>query len=428
MRVDPAAASGTAPVVSGVVSDSGGSPANHVYVSLLDPVQSLGANMYTGPDGAFALSVAPGTYVLHFEFQNGGVTEGSSKTITVTDDTVEDITLPAPAVVDFVVTDAADNPVSGAFVDLVSERLVDGQWTYNGGGQKCWTDATGHCTVTSLLGATINATAKPPTALAVARTALIGSDPTTVPIPIPHIASVPSSGPVVGSVDLTVPVGAQLSAVESAPVDIPVPAGLVSPTGILSYQVSGLTPGSTIDVAISLPAGSAPTSIAKLVDGTYVDVTSLATISGDAITMHVTDGGAGDEDGEANGVIVDPVVPLRALPAVVPGTVTVVEGNNGTTAMTVPVTLTHASALPVTVSWSTYDHQAIAGSDFIAATGTVTFAPGQTTKSVEITIIADTIPEADEYAVVLFTNPVNARIGGFYGIGAGLIRNDDTGS
>ena len=42
-----------------------------------------------------------------------------------------------------------------------------------------------------------------------------------------------------------------------------------------------------------------------------VDVTSLATISGDTLTMHLTDGGLGDADHEANGVIVDPLVPVR---------------------------------------------------------------------------------------------------------------------
>ena len=40
-------------------------------------------------------------------------------------------------------------------------------------------------------------------------------------------------------------------------------------------------------------------------------VSQIATISGDTITLHLTDGGLGDSDGMANGVIVDPVVPVQ---------------------------------------------------------------------------------------------------------------------
>ena len=55
-----------------------------------------------------------------------------------------------------------------------------------------------------------------------------------------------------------------------------------------------------------------------MIRSTYVDISSIATIDGDTVTLHLTDGGPGDQDGVANGVIVDPVIPARA--AMVPST------------------------------------------------------------------------------------------------------------
>jgi hypothetical protein len=85
------------------------------------------------------------------------------------------------------------------------------------------------------------------------------------------------------------------------------------------YQVHDVATGSSIDLILGLPAGSAPNAVFKVQDGVYSDVSSLASIAGDTITLHLTDGGAGDEDGVANGVIVDPVIPVRMAAAPVNG-------------------------------------------------------------------------------------------------------------
>ncbi len=103
----------------------------------------------------------------------------------------------------------------------------------------------------------------------------------------------------------------------------PVPAGslpsdVVDLTGALSYGVSGLSAGSTIQVTITLPSGSNPGSAYKLINGSYQDVSSLAIFDGDTVTLSLTDGGAGDSDGTANGTIQDPVVFGRAAPPAAP--------------------------------------------------------------------------------------------------------------
>jgi len=86
-------------------------------------------------------------------------------------------------------------------------------------------------------------------------------------------------------------------------------------TGLWGLVGSGPDAGS-IDVDLALLPGTVPTAIDKLQNGQLIDVTPLATISGNIVTLHLTDGGLGDADGIANGVIVDPVVPLieKAVP------------------------------------------------------------------------------------------------------------------
>ena len=89
------------------------------------------------------------------------------------------------------------------------------------------------------------------------------------------------------------------------------PQGAVALVGQVGYTVSGVPVGGTADVTLELPPGSDPTAVYKLVNGSYVKLGPMASIDGDQITLHLTDGGPGDEDGVANGVIVDPLVPVR---------------------------------------------------------------------------------------------------------------------
>ena len=67
------------------------------------------------------------------------------------------------------------------------------------------------------------------------------------------------------------------------------------------------------------------------------------------------------------------------------------------------------------------------GTNYVPASGTVTFAPGETAKTVTVSVIGDTLVEPDEWVVVSFHNPTNPTIGGFYGLAFGDIINDDGG-
>ncbi len=68
------------------------------------------------------------------------------------------------------------------------------------------------------------------------------------------------------------------------------------------------------------------------------------------------------------------------------------------------MTLTEPTTGTVTVDWSTADGTAVAGEDYVAASGTVTFAPGETTATLQVEVIADTVPEDEEAFSVLLSN------------------------
>lgn len=119
-------------------------------------------------------------------------------------------------------------------------------------------------------------------------------------------------------------------------------------------------------------------------------------------------------------------------PIVVPGGAAVVEGDAGDRELLVPVSLTEPSDQTVTVEWATVFGPGVLPpapadpvADFDAAGGTVTFAPGQTEATVSVTVHGDTLVEPDEWVVIAFGNATNARIGGFWGLGFGVIGDDD---
>src|SRR5205823_1483195 len=76
------------------------------------------------------------------------------------------------------------------------------------------------------------------------------------------------------------------------------------------------------------------------------------------------------------------------LPAVTISDVAASEGNSGTTPFVFTVTLSNASSQTVTVSYATADGTATtADSDYVAASGTVTFAPGTTSQAVTVSVV-----------------------------------------
>jgi hypothetical protein len=86
------------------------------------------------------------------------------------------------------------------------------------------------------------------------------------------------------------------------------------------------------------------------------------------------------------------------------------EGNSGSHIVTLHVTLNGPSAQTAVVHWSTLHGTAGVG-DFAGAFGTLTFAPGETTKPINITVNGDTTLESNEAFTVNLTAGPGAAIG-----------------
>ena len=99
------------------------------------------------------------------------------------------------------------------------------------------------------------------------------------------------------------------------------------------------------------------------------------------------------------------------------------EGDSGQTAFTFTVSLPNADSHSVTVNYATADGTASAGSDYVATSGTLTFAPGQTSQTITVFVNGDRMDEPDETFLVKLSNPTNAAIGRSQG--TGTIVNDD---
>ena len=104
-------------------------------------------------------------------------------------------------------------------------------------------------------------------------------------------------------------------------------------------------------------------------------------------------------------------------PSLSVGEATVVEGNAGIQYGEVRVNLSAPSATTVTVNYATADGTATAAdNDYLAVSGKLTFAPGETSKSVQVGVVGDRIGEPDEYFYVNLGGAQNAKIAQRQGI------------
>ena len=97
------------------------------------------------------------------------------------------------------------------------------------------------------------------------------------------------------------------------------------------------------------------------------------------------------------------------------------------TNMTFTVSLDKSGIAPITVDYATSDGTAEAGSDYTSVSGTLTFASGETSKSVIVPISGDNILEADESFTVTLSN-VTGTANLLDGSVTGVIENDDAAS
>ncbi len=96
--------------------------------------------------------------------------------------------------------------------------------------------------------------------------------------------------------------------------------------------------------------------------------------------------------------------------AVSVGDVTVAEPASGISYATFPFTLSHPAMQTVTVNFATADGTAAAPGDYASLNGTVTFAPGETSKTLAVAVKADAVSEGTETFVLNLSSPSNAAV------------------
>ena len=94
--------------------------------------------------------------------------------------------------------------------------------------------------------------------------------------------------------------------------------------------------------------------------------------------------------------------------------------------LTFAVQLNGESGFQVKVDYATSDDTAVAGDDYVAASGTLTFEPGELLKNIPVTLIDDELEEGDEYVDLTLSNAVHSTLGEV--TAQGRIRDDDSAS
>ncbi|MGI9213079.1 MAG: Calx-beta domain-containing protein, partial [Methylococcaceae bacterium] len=255
-------------------------------------------------------------------------------------------------------------------------------------------------------------------------------------------------------VNLSTPAHATLSLNSSAVVTIrnddPQPLPTASISGITVNEGNSGTSNATVTLSLSATYNQAVTLNYATQDGTaiagsdYTATRSTVTFNPGETSKTVSIPLLGDtqfEPDETFQVILDgaahailsvnnsAVVTIRnddtlPLPTVSISGTTVNEGNSGTTNATVTVSLSASYNQPITVNYATQDGTATAGSDYAATHNTLTFAPGETRKTIAIPIFGEALIEPDETFRVNLNTPANATLSATPGAVV-TIRNDD---
>jgi hypothetical protein len=140
-------------------------------------------------------------------------------------------------------------------------------------------------------------------------------------------------------------------------------------------------------------------------DGSFSYQPNTGFSGADSFTYRASDGLATSVNNATVSITVVPV--SMAIISVANARVT--EGNTGTgtVSLVFNVTLNKTSAQSVSLSYATTDGSATAPTDYTATSGTLTFAPGETAKTIAVSVRGDTLVEADETMRLNLSNPVN---------------------
>ncbi len=170
--------------------------------------------------------------------------------------------------------------------------------------------------------------------------------------------------------------------------------------GNITTPVFQPTSGATL--ATNSSNGSATYSITNL---SYIGLT----YNGETLVIPSSGNNAGEVTGNAatQGILDSLNSYLGSFPSI---TITDYSVNENIGTKVITVTLSATSSQTVSVNFNTANNTALSGSDYNSQTGTLTFTPGQTSKTITLTILDDLNYETDETFYVQLSDATNASI------------------
>ncbi len=223
-------------------------------------------------------------------------------------------------------------------------------------------------------------------------------------------------------------------------------APLLAIQNVSATEGTGGSPTATFIVTLAPPSAQTVTVNFATANGTalagsdYTAASGVATFPPGSVSQPIVVGLAGDAldepdetfvvnlsgatvaviaDGQAVGTIVDD----DPVPSIAIGDASIFEGDAGTSAANFTLGLSAPSGRPITVAFATAPGTATAGTDYVSYSGTASFPPGTTTRSVLVTVNGDYVFEPNETFTVTLSSPTFVTIADAQG--AGTITNDD---
>jgi Calx-beta domain/Domain of unknown function DUF11 len=162
--------------------------------------------------------------------------------------------------------------------------------------------------------------------------------------------------------------------------------------------------------------------LGKIEKGRTVHLTAIAPLesSGQTLRTEVFVDGSGPDpgpqpNGSSNSLIISPGL-----------TADDGSGSEGALTIDIPVELYGSVDSPVTVDYATADGTALAGKDYEATTGMLTFAPGHTSQSVSVPVASDRATEANETFTLTLSNVDGGPAGATTGLPVVIVKPEAT--
>jgi subtilisin family serine protease len=202
-------------------------------------------------------------------------------------------------------------------------------------------------------------------------------------------------------------------------------ASTTSTGGLSSFSNYGAT-----QVDIGAPGSSILSTLPGNTYGTYSG-TSMATphVTGAVAVLAAAKPGA--SAASIRDAILSSAVPTTSLagktvPKLTIANASRLEGNSGTSLLSFAVSLSAPATEAFSVAYATSNGTASAGSDYTAVSSSLSFAPGETSKTISVEIAGDTTIEAHETFFVDLGSPSNGSVQLLTGRATGTITNDDS--